>query len=221
MSAAPSARDVRRLPKGASAHLTGRTERGPDRKIRRNSYDVDSRQAQVFRPIGDGTTAGALGWIDCLLKTVTEWDDLERRKGGARPIGFHGIRVLETLLGRRGVIQMDFRTGRLEPAIDTIARVAPVPHHRDARPRPPERAQGPALGPAHPAHAGQPGPQREQVTNAYWFDRAVSRRVSASASATSGIESGCAAKAPSPVTHPRRPARRPSSPPSSALSKRA
>ena len=173
MSGAPTARDVRRLLKGASAQLTGRTERGADRKVRRNSYDVDSRQAQVFRPIGDGSTAGALGWIDCLLKTVTEWDDLERRKGGARPIGFHGIRVLETLLGRRGVIQVDFRTGRLEPAIDTIARVAGLCRTTVVR----ALARLNALKILHWVRrtqrtqtAGQPGPQREQVTNAYWFD---------------------------------------------------
>ncbi len=173
MSGAPTARDVRRLLKGASATLTGRAERGPDRRVRRNSYDVDSRKAQVFRPIGDGSTAGALGWIDCLLKTVTEWDDRERRKGGARPIGFHGIRVLETLLGRRGVIQVDFRTGRLEPAIDTIARVAGLCRTTVIR----ALARLNALKILHwvrrtqrTANAGQSGPQREQVTNAYWFD---------------------------------------------------
>jgi hypothetical protein len=173
MSGAPTARDVRRLLKGASASLSGRTERGPDRRVRRNSYDVDSRHAQVFRPIGDGSTAGALGWIDCLLKTVTEWDDLERKKGGARPIGFHGIRVLETLLGRRGVIQVDFRTGRLEPAIDTIARVAGLCRTTVVR----ALARLNALKILHwvrrtqrAATAGQSGPQLEQVSNAYWFD---------------------------------------------------
>lgn len=171
--AAVSARDVRRLLKGASAQLTGRGERGPNRKVRRNSYDVDSRQARVFRPIGDGTTAGALGWIDCLLKTVTEWDDLERKKGGARPIGFHGIRVLETLLGRRGVIQVDFRTGRLEPAIATIARVAGLCRTTVVR----ALARLNALKILHwvrrtqkTQNEGQAGPQMEQVTNAYWFD---------------------------------------------------
>ena len=122
--AAFTARQTRQLTKRVSAHLSGRSERGQDRKVRRNSYDVDDRRAQGFRPIGDGSTADALGWIDSLLKVVGEWDDAERRTGGGRPLGLHGIRVLETLLGRRGTIGVDFRTGRIEPAIDTIARVA-------------------------------------------------------------------------------------------------
>lgn len=172
MTAASMGRQARQLVRGFTAHLSGKDERGPDRKVRRSSYDVADRRAQVFRPIADGTTAGALGWIDCLLKTVTEWDDVERRKGGARPLGFAGIRVLETILGRRGGIPIDFKTGRLEPAIDTIARIARLSRttviRALARLREMKildwvrRSQ-------RTGNDGQFGPQREQVSNAYFF----------------------------------------------------
>lgn len=171
-SPAPIARQARQLIAKSTAHLTGRDERGRDRKVRRGSYDVDDRRAQVFRPIGDGTTAGALSWIDCLLKTVSEWDDMERARGGARPLGLHGMRVLETLLGRRGTIALDFRTGRLEPAIDTIARVARVGRTTVIRALARLRElkilswvrRSQSTG-----NDGHYGPQREQVSNAYYF----------------------------------------------------
>lgn len=165
-------REVRGVTRGFAAGLSGKAERGPDRKVRRDSFDIADRRAQVFRPIGDGTKVGALSWIDCLLKTVAEWDDHERKKGGARPLGFAGLRVLETLLGRRGAIQVDFRSGRLDPAIDTIARVARLCRGTVIRAlarlkalrvldwvRRTQRADT----------AGDAGPQRVQVSNAYFF----------------------------------------------------
>lgn len=172
MTAASMGRQARQLVRGFAAGLSGKGERGRDRKVRRASYDVEDRRAQVFRPIGDGTTAGALAWIDCLLKAVTEWDDVERRKNGGRPLGLAGIRVLETLLGRRGVIAIDFRTGRLEPAIDTIARVAGVARttvvRALARLRAMKILDWVRRSQAKP-DAGDWGPQREQVSNAYYF----------------------------------------------------
>ena len=94
MTAASMGRQTRQLTKGFTARLTGKAERGSDRKVRRGSIDIEDRRARVFRPIGDGTTAGALGWIDCMLKVVAEWDNEQRAKGGARPLGLHGLRVL-------------------------------------------------------------------------------------------------------------------------------
>lgn len=167
-----SARHARQMTKRVAAHLTGRSERGPDRKVLRNSYDVADRRAQVFRPIGDGTTAGALSWIDCLLKTVSEWDDWSRRKGGARPLGFHGLRVLETLLGRRGTIAVDFKTGRLDPAIETIAHVACLSKTTVIRALAKLRDLGLLSWVRRSQKTGNDGlygPQREQVSNAYFF----------------------------------------------------
>ena len=167
-----TARQARQLTKQFTANLTGRSERGPDRKVRRHSYDVDDRRAKVFRPIGDGTTVGALSWIDAMLKTVTEWDDMERRKGGARPLGFAGIRVLETILGRRGAVAIEFKTGRLDPAIDTIARVARLARTTVVRAL--ARLKGMKIlawvrRTQAAESAGGYGPQREQISNAYYF----------------------------------------------------
>lgn len=167
-----TARQTRQVTRAFAAQLTGRSERGPDKRVRRHSYDVDDRRAKVSRPIGDGTVAGAMSWIDCLLKTVSEWDDLERRKGGARPLGLAGLRVLETLLGRRGTIAIDFRTGCLEPAIDTIARVAKLGRTTVVRALARLRAlkvldwvrRTQATG-----RDGEAAPQREQISNAYFF----------------------------------------------------
>lgn len=171
-SQAPTARQARQFTAKLTAQLTGRSERGPDRKVRRGSVDVDDRRAQVFRPIGDGTTAGALSWIDCLLTTMKEWDRKERKKGGARPLGHAGVAVLETLLGRRGTIAIDFRTGRLDPALETIARVAGVAKTTVVR----ALARLKAMKilswirrTQRTGNDGQYGPQREQISNAYFF----------------------------------------------------
>ena len=172
MTAASMGRQSRQIVRGLTAHLTGKSERGQDRKVRRGSYDVDDRRAQVFRPIADGTTVGALGWIDCFLRTISEWDDLERMPGGARPLGFAGLRVLETLLGRRGKIAVDFKTGRLDPAIDTIAKAARLSRTTVIS----ALAKLKALKildwvrrSQKTDNAGEYGPQREQVTNAYFL----------------------------------------------------
>lgn len=165
-------RQARHVVRSFAAARTG-NERGPDRKVRRGSFDVGDARARVFRPIGDGTKAGALGWIDCLLKTVSEWDDQERRTGGGRPLGLHGLRVLEVLLGRRGVVAVDFKTGRLEPAIDTIARAARMSRTTVIRALARLKALG-ILGwvrrTQKTGNDGLFGPQREQISNAYWFD---------------------------------------------------
>ncbi|MEH3098893.1 hypothetical protein [Sphingomonas adhaesiva] len=171
-ASAATARQARQLAKGFTARLTGRTERGTDRKVRRHSIDVDDHRAQVFRRIGDGSIADAKGWIDCLMKTVSEWDDQERKKGGARPLGLHGLRVLEALLGLRGVIAIDFRTGRLEPAIDTIKRAAGVSRTTVIRALATLRAMKVidwVRRTQKTDRDGLFGPQREQISNAYFL----------------------------------------------------
>jgi hypothetical protein len=78
-----STREMRQLIAGATAALTGR-KRGLDKSVRRDSYDIEDPRAQVFRPIGDGTIAGAMGWIDALLQTAREFDGSTRsRDSGA------------------------------------------------------------------------------------------------------------------------------------------
>jgi hypothetical protein len=171
---APTTRQARMFIKQATAGLL-RKERGPDRGVRRHSYDVDDRRAQVFAPIGDGTKHGALDWIDAFLETAREYDDFHRGERGRRPLGFTGIRVLEILLGRRGV-PIDFRTGRLDPAIDTIARIGRLVRATVIRALARLREHGFLhwVRRTRPTgNAGHAGPQREQITNAYYFDLAA------------------------------------------------
>jgi hypothetical protein len=118
-----STREMRQLIAGATAALTGR-KRGPDKSVRRDSYDIEDPRAQVFRPIGDGTIAGAMGWIDALLQTAREFDRAHKKPGQRGGLGGpYAIIVLEALLGRRGVIAIDFKTGRLDPALATLEKI--------------------------------------------------------------------------------------------------
>ena len=171
-AAALTARQARQITKKFTSHLTGRAERGPDRKVRRGSIDVDDRRARVSRRIGDGTKVGAMSWIDCLLKVVTEWDNMERRKGGARPLGLHGIRVLEVLLGRHGKVAVNFKSGDINPAIETIAAAGHMSKTTVGK----ALAQLKAMKildwirrTEKTGNDGLFGPQRRQVSNAYWF----------------------------------------------------
>lgn len=138
--------------------------------VRRSSYDVNDRRAKVWRPIADGSVAGALRWKDKLVQTAQEYDD-HLKEFGSRlgPLGDSGIRVLDTLLTRC----CDFKTGRCEPAIETIMRytryaratvvyaLSRLREHgfldwvRRTRPTGNERHEG---------------PQVAQETNAYFFD---------------------------------------------------
>jgi hypothetical protein len=172
VTAASTGRQARQLTKGFTAQLTGKGERGPDRKVWRHSIDVDDRRARVSRPIGDGTVAGALSWIDCVLKAVSEWDDHERKRGGARPLGLHGLRVLEAILGRRGKVAVDFRTGRLDPELATIARAAGVSKTTVVRALARLKAMKILDWIRRSERTGNDGlfgPQRRQVSNAYFF----------------------------------------------------
>ncbi len=113
-------------------------------------------------------------WIDVLLETIEEWDDFERRRGGARPLGLHGLKVLKALVGRskHARVPIDFKTGRLDPAIDTIAAAARVGRGTVIR----ALANLKRLGVLDwvrrtktTDNAGGYGPQREQISNAYFF----------------------------------------------------
>lgn len=172
--AALTARQTRQLTKKFTAQLTER-ERGADRAVRRHSYDVDDSRAQVFRPIGDGTKRGAMGWIDCLLQVAREYDDQHRDDGGKRPLGWTGLAVLEVLLGRRGRrrIPIDFKTGRLDPAIDTIAEATGLVRVTVVRALARLKATGFLQWVRRSRRTGNDGlfaPQRKQTSNAYFFD---------------------------------------------------
>lgn len=112
-----TARAAKTLIKNVTASLTGR-ERGPNPKVRRESYDVDDRRARVFAPVADGTAVGGRGFIDDLVALAEEYDLVHRRPGERAPLGAQAVRILKIML-QKG---LRFDTGQLDPAVRTVAR---------------------------------------------------------------------------------------------------
>lgn len=163
----PSVRDVRRLIAKTGAALSGKKRRHDP--VHRHSYDVDSKQADVFRPIGGGTVAGGLGWADDMLRLAEEYDIINKKKGERGPLMANGIRVLKALLRKF----MDFRTGQLDPAITTLMGATGLSKSAvvDALKR--LKAHG-FLDWVRRSEKvgvkGEAGPQRKQASNAYFCD---------------------------------------------------
>jgi len=146
--------------------------RRTEQPVRRNSYDIDDRRAQVFRPIGDGTLKGAMRWRDKYMQVAKEYDRQMKKKGERHPIGANALRVLEALLWHKGI---DFKTGRLDPAIATIQDVTGFARKTviDALAR--LRDHGFLSWIRRTERTGNEkgfGPQVKQATNAYFFDPA-------------------------------------------------
>ena len=163
------ARATRSLLKGAGAQLAGK-KRGRDRRVRRDSYDVDDRRAQVWAPIGDGTKRGELRWIDALVRTAKEYDVVRREAGKRGPLTPYGIRVFEELLKLAC-----FKTGRLEPTISTIQERTRFARATVVRALARLKAHGFlqwVRRSRRTGNDGEAGPQREQTSNAYFFDLA-------------------------------------------------
>jgi hypothetical protein len=159
-----------RCSKRSLAALTGKTKRGNDPHVRRGSYDVDDPRAKVWRPIGDGTVAGGLGWVEDLVQIAKEFDAQSRRESSRGHLTPYGITVLEALC--RGN-QLDFKTGKLDPAIAWIEKVTGFARKTvvDALAR--LKRHGFLDWVRRSRKTGndrQAGPQREQETNAYFFD---------------------------------------------------
>lgn len=168
---AATARETRATIKRVGAALAGR-KRGKDPFVRRDSYDVDDPRAQVFRPIGDGTIAGGLGWVEDLVKLAKEFDALTRRDSdrGRGHLTPYGVAVLEALVHGN---QLNFRTGRLEPAIAWIEKVTGFARKTvvDALARLKRHGFLDWVRRSRKTGVvGEAGPQREQETNAYFFD---------------------------------------------------
>ncbi|EPR09858.1 hypothetical protein M527_06940 [Sphingobium indicum IP26] len=144
--------------------------RRTEQPVRRNSYDVDDRRAQVFRPIGDGTKVGAMRWRDRYLQVAEEYDRQMKKPGARHPIGANALRVLKTLLWLPG---LDFKSGRLEPAIATIQEMTGFARKTvvDALRR--LKEHGFLNWVRRTEKTGnEDGPRVKQATNAYFFDLA-------------------------------------------------
>ena len=165
--AAAPARQIRDLVKSTTARMTGK-ERGADRTVRRHSYDVDDPRARVFRPIGDGTTRGALRWIDALVRTAKEYDVVHKKARSHGPLTPYGIRVLEALLRLP-----NFKTGRLDPTLDHLMKVTRFARPTIVRALARLKAHGFLDWVRRSRRTGNErgyGPQREQTSNAYFFE---------------------------------------------------
>lgn len=160
------ARQTQQILKGAGAQLAGK-KRGPDRRVRRSSYDEsDRRVRQVWRAINGGSKAGGLRWRDALVKTAREYDLVGKQSGRWGPLGPHALRVLEELLQL-----VDFKTGRLDPTYERLMTM--TGYCRSTIAKSLRRLQ---------VHRfldwmrrtrvvdGEAGPERKQTSNAYFFE---------------------------------------------------
>ncbi|BBF70170.1 hypothetical protein [Sphingomonas bisphenolicum] len=161
------ARETRKLLRDAGGKL-GNRKRGHD-PVHRYSYDVDSRQADVFRPVADGTVAGGLAWADDYIRLAKEYDIIHKKKGERSPLMANGIRVLEALLRQF----LDFKTGQLDPALTSLMKVTALSKNAvvDALHRLKEHGFLDWVRRSEKTtKVGEAGPQRQQATNAYHFD---------------------------------------------------
>lgn len=138
----------------------------------RNSYTVGQIEDRVWKPINGGSKRSGKRWTAALLTAAKQFEIRTRAKRrevepGARngDLGEVGIAVLEFLYSK-----VDYATGRLEPAIRTIAdaigRAYSAVHEAIKR----LRAHGfiQWIRRSKPVEDPQPGGQQvEQASNAY------------------------------------------------------
>ncbi len=139
----------------------------PDRKRtpRRNSYDVDDQRAQVFKPIRDGWD-----WIGAMMQAFDELlhDQRTTRYKGADRLQDGDRRILLSFLKL-----VDFKTGQLDPSYQELADRAGC-HRATAVEACKRFARWLGLKWVRRTvvaeTAGLAGPQREQISNAFYFD---------------------------------------------------
>ena len=143
--------------------------KNPDRQRtpRRNSYDIEDRRSQVFKPIRDGWdwVGSVMQAFDELLhhQRTTKYKGSDRLQDGDRRILWSFLKCI------------DFKTGQLDPSYQEIADRAGC--HRATAVEACKRF-GKWLGlkwvrrTVKAETAGQAGPQREQISNAFYFDLA-------------------------------------------------
>jgi len=141
-------------------------------KVWRNSYTEGTIENRVWRPIHDGTTRGGARWTGALMKAARDLEYRTRlarreKEPGARNgvLGEIGLEVLRFMFDT-----VNYATGRLEPAIATIAesigRSYSAVHEALCR----LRQQGFLhwMRRSRPIVGAEPGgPQVEQIPNAY------------------------------------------------------
>ena len=93
--AAAAANVLRRHDPKAARSMAERAAGRTFQPVRRSSYDLHDKRAQVFRPIAGGRVGDALRWCDKLVQTAQEYDDTHKEYGARLgPVGDSGVRVL-------------------------------------------------------------------------------------------------------------------------------
>ena len=138
----------------------------------RNSYHVGQLEDRIWKPISGGGVRGGKRWTGALMKAARQLELESRRKRresepGARngALGDIGLRVLEYLYS-----VVDYATGRLDPAIRTIAEETGFAYsavHRALK-RLKDAGFLSWMRRSRPVENPEPGgPQVEQASNAY------------------------------------------------------
>jgi len=162
------ARHTRALVKKAGAKLAGK--KPGSSPVHRNSFDVDDAEARIGRRLGDGSVRQAIAYIETLLETAHQLYLRDRRKEDPERLRKSDLLVLRTLLTGPW---LDYKTGHLDPAHQTIADKAGV--DRTTVLRALKRLSFHGLlkwvrRTRRVAEKGSAGPQRAQTSNAYGFD---------------------------------------------------
>lgn len=125
----------------------------------------------MWRPIADGTSRGARRWIGAMMQAAERYDRMKKADGKRNgALGHVGLEVLRELLRL-----VDYKTGALFPAIETIARN--IKRARAAvvaaMARLKEHGFLTWIRRTEPTdNVGGYGPQVRQISNAYGFDLA-------------------------------------------------
>jgi DNA-binding transcriptional ArsR family regulator len=138
----------------------------------RRSYDIDDARAQVSAIYWQVSERNehAFRFFDVIRKAIWQFSDHVRRPGKPLPICANAMQVFQALIRH-----MDFRTGRCDPSLDTIAATCKlsrrtVVRHLDVLRR--ERLIDWARRTVKTGNAPGEGPQRKQTSNAYFIDLA-------------------------------------------------
>jgi hypothetical protein len=127
--------------------------------VRRNSFNIGEREARYWRPSPPAQ-------MQAIVEAAELHDDIGK-EGGKRngPLGYVALKVLRYLAKR-----VDWKTGRLEPAIDTIARAVKLARSAVISALARLKAQGFLEWMRRTEvieDAEGPGPRVRQVSNAY------------------------------------------------------
>jgi hypothetical protein len=167
------AREVHKFSRRTATALASRGDNPRSgQPVWRNSYYVGQIEDRIWKPINGGTRRGGKRWTAAILKAAKKLElksRAERRQvePGARngDLGEVGIEVLEYLYAT-----VDYATGRLEPALRTIAdaigRAYSAVHEAMKRLRDKGFIQW--MRRSEPIDDPEPGgPQVKQASNAY------------------------------------------------------